>query len=93
MSGLHAGGHRLVATRIRIVNRDGAICRRCSKPIDLGLSGLHPDGLTVGHIIPQDVGGSDADDNLAPEHRRCNLAAGARRDPPRAILATPIRRT
>jgi 5-methylcytosine-specific restriction endonuclease McrA len=76
VSTLHQGGHRLVRTRIRIVDRDGAVCRRCGKAIDLRLSGLHPDGLTIGHVIAVDDGGSDADDNLAPEHRRCNGAIG-----------------
>lgn len=95
---LHRGGQRLEVVKRRIVNRDGPTCGRCHRSIDLSLSGLERDGLTLGHVIPVARGGSDDDDNLRPEHRRCNLAAGAmsdaaaeaRRDPPRATIAVPI---
>jgi len=56
------------------------------------LSGLHPDGPTLGHKRPSIRGGADTLDNLGLEHRRCNLAAGARVDPPHAAIARPIRR-
>lgn len=84
---LHRGGQRMRAARRRVVARDGAICRRCGKPIDLTLSGRHPMGLTLGHIVAVADGGSDRDDNLAPEHHTCNLGSGDAA--PRARLATP----
>jgi 5-methylcytosine-specific restriction endonuclease McrA len=62
--------------RRQVVARDGAVCRRCGKPIDLTLSGRHPMGLTLGHIVAVAEGGSDELANLAPEHHRCNLGAG-----------------
>lgn len=89
-SELHRGGHRLRQARVLVVNRDGNACRRCGGRIDLSLPGSHPDGLTLGHIMPASKGGTDELANLAAEHRRCNLAAGARRDPPRATIAVPI---
>jgi 5-methylcytosine-specific restriction endonuclease McrA len=49
---------------------------------------MHPDGATVGHVIPYRDGGTMALDNLAAEHRRCNLDAGAR-DTIRARVVTP----
>jgi len=49
---------------------------------------MHPDGVTVGHVIPYSHGGSMALDNLAPEHRRCNLDAKAR-DTIRARVVRP----
>lgn len=90
MTDLHAGGQLLRSTRARLIARHGAVCGRCRGSIDLTLSGLHPLGLTVGHIIPLSRGGTDADDNLQPEHRRCNLVGGARLTPPRATIARPI---
>ena len=74
---LHRGGHRLRLARRLVVARDGARCRRCGAPIDVRLGGLDPLGLTLGHIVPVSRGGTDALANLAPEHRACNLAAGA----------------
>lgn len=66
-------------------------CRRCLDPIDLTLSGLHPMGLTVGHVLAVRDGGTDAPDNLAPEHRSCNL--GGRQAPRvRATIARPPHR-
>lgn len=53
------------------------------------LSGMDANGPNLGHIIAANAGGSDSLDNLGLEHRRCNLAAGERRTPPRATLATP----
>jgi 5-methylcytosine-specific restriction endonuclease McrA len=54
------------------------------------LGGMHPDGPTLGHIIPAAQGGTDEDANLGLEHRRCNLAAGPRPTPPRALIAHPV---
>ena len=87
---LHRGGARIRATVRLILNRDGIRCRRCRLPIDMALGGMHPDGPTLGHILPMARGGGDDLGNLGLEHRRCNLAAGARADPPRAWLASPI---
>ena len=91
--GLARGGWRLIQAKRLVIERDGPTCRRCGGWIDLALSGLHADGLTLGHIVPASRGGSDAPENLGPEHRRCNLAASDRRDPPKASIAIPIVRT
>lgn len=90
MAELHRGGQAVRAARARIIARHGATCGRCGGSIDLTLSGLHPLGLTIGHIVPVSRGGSDADANLRPEHRRCNLVGAARLTPPRATIARPI---
>ena len=93
---LHFGGWRLRQARFRIVRRalqagaEYVRCQRCGTAIDLQLSGLNPDGLTVGHIVPVSMGGDDSDSNLGPEHRRCNLAAAARVAPARATVVEPI---
>lgn len=88
--GLARGGRRIRETIALIVARDGNNCRRCGLPVDLTLSGLNRLGPTIGHIIAAALGGTDALANLGLEHRMCNLAAGARRDPPRALIAKPI---
>lgn len=88
--GLARGGRRIGLTVRLLRARDGDTCRRCGEAIDFDLSGLHALGPTLGHVTPAARGGSDELRNLGLEHRRCNLAAGARRDPPRAWIAKPI---
>ena len=90
MTPLHRGGRRVGLTVRLLRARDGDLCRRCGQAIDFGLSGLEGTGPTIGHVIPAAAGGSDALRNLGLEHRVCNLAAGARRDPPRALIAKPV---
>ena len=95
MSKLHFGGHALRIARIRLLRdyQQAGItpqCWRCGRVIDHTLSGLHPDGATVGHILPVSRGGDDSYDNLALEHRRCNLSASNRIAPPRAAIASPF---
>ena len=92
---LHFGGWRLRQARHRLL-REAAMqgrmpeCARCHVIIDPALSGLHPDGATVGHIVPVSRGGDDSFDNLQLEHRRCNLHAGARMAPARATVVEPL---
>jgi 5-methylcytosine-specific restriction endonuclease McrA len=64
-------------------------CWRCGDPIDPTLPRSMPGGLTIGHVIPRSLGGSDHWDNLAPEHCRCNLEAGNRPPRPRPNVVTP----
>jgi 5-methylcytosine-specific restriction endonuclease McrA len=87
---LHAGGQVLRRVRAYLADRDGRRCGRCGESIDMALSGMHPMGATVGHVIPVARGGTDHPGNLRLEHRRCNLAAGDRLDPPRAAIAHPV---
>jgi 5-methylcytosine-specific restriction endonuclease McrA len=84
------GGQQRRVLMRAVVERDGPTCGRCGGWIDSALSGLHPDGPTLGHIIPASRGGSDELDNLRPEHRRCNLAASDRPVAPIALVARPI---
>ena len=87
---LRAGGRRIRSTIELLVARSGPICGRCGALVDVELSGLAAMGPTVGHVIPVARGGSDELDNLALEHRACNLAGGARARSPRAAIAAPI---
>lgn len=93
-AGLARGGDRVAATRRRLVQRDGNLCggplgHGCGMPIDMALSGLDVDGPTLGHVLAAAVGGSDRDDNLVLQHRRCNLHLGLRTMAPRAVIAEP----
>lgn len=89
--GVARGGQRRRVLLRAVLERDGARCGRCGGTIDLALSGLAPRGVTLGHVVPALLGGSDELDNLRPEHRACNLAAGARLVSPRAALARPVK--
>jgi 5-methylcytosine-specific restriction endonuclease McrA len=66
-------GATLRRLRGQVVARDGLVCGRCHQAIAPHLSGLHPMGLTLGHVIPRHLGGVDTVGNLQPEHRVCNL--------------------
>lgn len=57
-------------TRLRILNRDGYICRQCGNY-----------GDTVDHIIPKAKGGTDDDWNLATLCRKHNSEKGDRELP------------
>ena len=70
--------------------RRALVCWRCRQPIDYTISDpLDPESFTAGHILPRSTHPQLAEDpfNLAPEHRRCNLAAGNRMPRP-ALGAT-----
>ena len=55
------------------------VCNLCGDPINMRLSGMHPDGPNVDHIFPISKGGAMYDPaNCALTHRRCNLAKGNR---------------
>jgi len=55
--------------------RDGWRCHLCNKKVRRDLSGDHPDGPTIDHLVPV----SDRDNcrntakNVALAHRRCNI--------------------
>ena len=64
--------------RNSVIRERGNKCHLCGKRIDLKLSGLHPMGLNIEHLIPVSQGGTNDFDNLHIAHRRCNLARGNR---------------
>lgn len=78
-----SNGKRASTTRWRTIRSQilarSQTCGICGELIDVRLSGLHPDGPNIDHIIPAIDGGTDDWSNLQPAHRRCNLAKGAQR--------------
>jgi len=89
--GLARGGRIVPRTVALLRERDGDACGRCGGPVPrMGASGLDPEGPTIGHRVPAAKGGTDDMTNLRLEHRRCNLAAGARIASPRARIVAPV---
>jgi 5-methylcytosine-specific restriction endonuclease McrA len=74
-----------------MVQAYGLTCRRCGEPIDPLLSGLHPRGLTIGHVIPARAGGRAELANVRPEHRACNLAERPAVSPRARVVPAPAR--
>ncbi|MEH1768194.1 MAG: HNH endonuclease signature motif containing protein [Nostoc sp.] len=55
------------ATRQFVRERAKYLCEYCHSP-----ERSSSDRFTIDHLVPQSLGGSDADDNLALACRRCN---------------------
>lgn len=72
-------GHSYRQRRARAIANSGGICLLCGDAIDLTLSGNHPHGPTLEHVIPVSRGGSPDDPaNLSASHRHCNITRGDR---------------
>lgn len=54
----------------------GNRCHICGKKIDLAVSRMSPGGLTIDHLLPVSMGGTNDLTNLHVAHRRCNVARG-----------------
>lgn len=61
-----------------IVKAKGEPCHLCHQPIDYSVASPHPESFTIDHIVPLAQGGKDQLANIAPAHRRCNLAKNKR---------------
>lgn len=72
------GGSPGAYTLADIIHRDGSSCHLCRHTVDSSLSGLHPMGPTIDHLIPVSAGGLDDPINVALAHRSCNVRRGAR---------------
>jgi hypothetical protein len=55
------------ATRKLVRRRARSLCEYCHSP-----EYLSPDRFTIDHLLPQSLGGSDDEDNLALACHRCN---------------------
>jgi 5-methylcytosine-specific restriction endonuclease McrA len=61
-------------TLAEISERDHHQCQLCHTTVDMTLSGMHPDGPTIDHVIPLVISRDDRRHNVQLAHRRCNLA-------------------
>lgn len=64
--------------RKKVFESGSAICGLCDEEIDLELKWPDPMSLTIDHIIPLALGGTNEDINLQPTHQKCNFKKGAR---------------
>lgn len=60
-------------TLAEIAERDRCKCHLCGKRVRMSLSGMHPKGPTIDHLIPVSQGGIDERKNVALAHRQCNI--------------------
>lgn len=65
--------------RIRrsLILRDGLICAYCGEGMEPLVERNHPLGMTIDHIKPRALGGSNKLENLRLLHRQCNCDLGA----------------
>src|SRR5579862_1003780 len=71
-----------------LLERDGPICRLCTKPLNSDVS--------IDHIIPQSHGGRHSLKNLRLAHRACNEQRGSKECPQcggegRCNVSAPLR--
>lgn len=71
-----------------VVAARGRKCHICHCKIDLNLSGRHPQGPTIDHILPVSMGGTNDLANLNIAHRVCNTRRG-NQGPAQMILEEP----
>lgn len=71
------------------VLREETHCHICGEVVDKTLSGRHPRGASVDHIIPISAGGSNDRGNLRLAHLSCN---SSRREGERPLRQRPAAR-
>ena len=54
--------------KLRLLGEHGYRCRVCQRKMN------HPDALTIDHIVPRGMGGSNANQNLQLLCKRCHRA-------------------
>jgi HNH endonuclease len=60
----------------RIYYRDKGLCGICKDPIDLRLQYPDLQSLSIDHIVPVSLGGTNLQSNLQPSHLICNSKRG-----------------
>lgn len=67
--------------RQRLIERDGMLCALCGK-----LMGRRT--VSIDHIIPKSLGGTNDMANLRLAHKRCNIIRGNKLDADRDVQRT-----
>lgn len=68
-------------TLAEVAERDRHRCHLCGKKVNMSLSGMHPRGPTIDHLVPLSADGDDVLANVALAHRACNIRKGANGPP------------
>lgn len=73
-------GYRAISriSAVELAEKFGNVCHLCNQVIDVSLPRTSKYGLTVDHILPLALGGSDDDSNLGVAHWICNSVKGAK---------------
>jgi 5-methylcytosine-specific restriction endonuclease McrA len=58
--------------RMVVFDKCGWRCHICGTDVDRTLSGRHPMGPTIDHLVPLSKGGKDCYENVALAHLSCN---------------------
>lgn len=56
-----------------LVERDGGDCSLCAGPLDFSIAWPDPRSVSIDHVYPVSLGGTNAPENLALAHFSCNL--------------------
>lgn len=67
--------------RKKVIESGRAECGICGDDIDLALKWPDKASLSIDHIIPLALGGTNRESNLQPAHAGCNIQKGARIKP------------
>jgi endogenous inhibitor of DNA gyrase (YacG/DUF329 family) len=66
------------SVQAQVLARHGWWCHICNNLIDPNLGRLDRMAMTMDHLIPVALGGTDDVDNLKPAHRSCNSSRGVK---------------
>lgn len=73
--------------RQQVIERDGLICRYCKRPVVETMDESRPDRLTIDHVTPKCLGGTNSLGNLVVACHACNCSKGDKM--PDQFVVTP----
>jgi 5-methylcytosine-specific restriction endonuclease McrA len=62
--------------RAAVIAASAGVCYLCTRPIDASLAAPHPLSLSIDHVKPLAMGGTNALENLRATHLGCNVEKG-----------------
>ncbi len=74
----YGGDYVIGITAQGVAARDGMKCQMCGSMVQPHRGGWHPEGWSIGHIVPLSHGGDHTWENVQCECIQCNLAKGTK---------------